>query len=142
MNSINDLSADELFRLAEQKRVEEHETATAHLREELKLLNEKRKELLQDHKRTINDIDRQINSITKKIGGAPKSTSTTGRGRSGISKSIVEILSIHGPTATTQIKQLLDEKGVDAKNVSQQLAYLKRRGLVTNTARGVYGLVD
>jgi hypothetical protein len=139
MNSLTDLSADELFKMAEQKRAEEHEQKTAHLREELKQLTDNRKALISDHKRDVSTLERQIKALTKQIGG---NTSSSGRGRSGISKTIVELLSKNGPTDTKQLKQLLDEQGIEAKNINQQLAYLKRRGQVTNPERGVYSLVD
>ncbi len=138
MNSITELSADELFRLAEKKRAEEHEAKTAHIRDELKQLNENRKSMISEHKRAVSALDRQIKSLTKQIGG----TTSSGRGRAGgISKTIVELLGQNGPTPTTQLKQMLSDKGVEAKNINQQLAYLKRRGQVTNPSRGVYSLV-
>ena len=134
--SIDDMSAEELFELARQKEQQEAEAQREAHKARVEELREQRKQLIAEHKKAIAAIDREL----KELGKGRGSSSAAGRGRGDQSKTMLEIIAKHGPISTADLKAKLQEQGLDTKNLSQQLNYLKRRGAVTTPARATYAI--
>lgn len=132
--TVDALTAEELYALAQEKERQEYEEAQAAVREEIEALRAERRALIAEHKKAVNAIDAQI----RKLGGR----SRRGGGRragSNITSAVLDVLA-NGKASTKEIKTALAEQGVTANNLSQTLAYLKRTGRVTSPSRAVYAL--
>lgn len=133
--SIDEMSAQELYELARQREQEEAERQREAQKARLEELREQRKQLVAEHKKTLSDIDREIQQLS----GSGKGRATgTSRARGDQSKTLLDIIEKHGPISTKALKEKLEEKGIDTKNLNQQLNYLKRRGAIATPERAVY----
>lgn len=132
--NIEDLSADELYKLAEKKKQSEMDAQNSQVREELQALKESRKQLQSDYRKELAKIERHIASLSKKIG---LSTPSSGGSR-GLSKLILQHLQSNESASTDELRAMLQVNGVKSNNINQQLAYLKRKGQITNSGRGIY----
>ncbi len=131
--SIKELSSEELFELAKQKKEEEQRQQEEARKEKLKELRAQRRALLARHRRELAAIDNEIARMQGK-GSVRK-----GRGgRGSATEAVVEIISKAGRITTTELKKQLSEKGVTVGNLPQTLAYLKRQGRITSPARATY----
>ena len=130
--SLDQMSADELFQLAQTRQQQEAEKQREAAREELMALREERRALIAAQKKEVAAIDRKI----EKLSGKPASK---GRGQN-ISKAVLAILTAQGQQSTKEIKAKLDADGIVANNLSQTLAYLKRNGKITSPQRSVYAM--
>lgn len=130
--SLDQMSADELFELAQTRQQQEAEKQREAAREELMALREERRALIAAQKKEVAAIDRKI----EKLSGKPASK---GRGQN-ISKAVLDILTAQGQQSTKEIKAKLDADGIVANNLSQTLAYLKRKGKITSPQRSVYAM--
>ncbi len=128
--SLEELSAEELYELAKKREAEERERQRETVRAEVDKLKAERKAMLARHRKEIAEIDARIRKLTGR--GA-----RSGRG-SGISASVLEILSDKKQHSTRDIKAALAKRGVVASNLAQTLAYLKRQGKVKSPKRSVY----
>jgi len=135
--TIDEMTAEELYELARQKEIEQQEKEREQVRQQVEELKEKRKELIAEHKKALAGIDKEI----KALGGKRRAASGGGRQRGDISQRILDILDARGNIKTAELKAELEEQGVDSKNLNQQLAYLKRKGRISNPGRGVYAIV-
>ncbi|MBF0256566.1 MAG: hypothetical protein HQL47_08955 [Gammaproteobacteria bacterium] len=132
-NSINDLSSEELFRMAEQRRIEEQAQRQEATKQQVADLRAKIRQLDSQYKKDRAALESEISELTG------KSTASKGAGRTpGISAKIVEIIKAEGEISTRDINQKLKDAGIKAKNLSQSMAYLKKRGEVTSVGHGVY----
>ena len=133
--SVESMSAEELYALAQQREQEEQQAQQAALREQIDALRAERRELVAKQKKALAAIDSKI----RKLGG--RAGRSSGRRRSGgnVTDQILEILG-KGKASTQEIRDALESQGVTAGNLSQTLAYLKRTGRVTSPARAVYAL--
>jgi hypothetical protein len=132
--SVENMSAEELYALAQQREQEEQEAQQAALREQIDALRAQRRELVAKHKKELAAIDSKI----RKLGG--RAGRAGGRRRSGnVTDQILAILG-KGKASTQEIRDALESQGITAANLSQTLAYLKRTGRVTSPARAVYAL--
>ncbi len=129
--SIDELSAEELFALAEQRQRQEEEHQREALKEKLRELKAKRRELVSAHRRELAGLDGEI----ERLGGRRPS-----HRRKGVSPSreVLAIVEQAGEISTREIRAQLEERGVTAKNLGQTLAYLKRRGRVVSPSRSRY----
>lgn len=135
--TIDEMTAEELYELARQKELEQQEQEREQVRQQIEQLKEKRKNLIAEHKKAIAAIDKEI----KALGGKRRSSAGAGRQRGDISQRIIDILDARGNIKTSDLKVALEEQGVDVKNLNQQLAYLKRKGRISNPGRGIYAIV-
>jgi hypothetical protein len=128
---LEDLSAEELYALAEQRQQEEEEQQRAAMKEQLEALRAERRELVAAHKKAVAALDAKI----RKLGGK-----TRGRSRSSVNvtDAVLAIVQSAGEISTRDIKAQLDEQGIVASNLSQTLAYLKRQGRVVSPSRSIY----
>lgn len=137
--SLSELSSAELFELANQRKKNEELAKTAHIREERSQLKADKASLVAEHKKALSAIDRQINNLQKKLGQPGNSS---GESKRGMSTSVLDFIGSQDQASVSDIKQYLSEQGLNADNVGQQLAYLKRHGRVLIVSRGVYSLPE
>ncbi len=135
---FNNMTADDLYKLAKQREIDERKWIAEENKQKIAELREERKQLQARHKKEINEVNSRITALGGKVAG----TSTTGKGRTGISAAIVELLDEVGELDTTAIREKLNAVGVSVGNLGQTLAYLKKNGKVTSVSRGVYKKPD
>jgi hypothetical protein len=135
---IEELTAEELYALArkrEKEEAERQEKKHAKKREELKA---KRKELVAKQRKELAALDREI----QKLGGtvrrrAPQKARRAGGGPT-IGEQLTMIVANQPEMAISEIREKAEEAGVETRNLSQTLAYLKRQGRLDSPRRGVY----
>ncbi len=135
---FNNMTADDLYKLAKQRESDEQKWIAEENKQKIADLREERKQLQARHKKEINEVNSRIRALGGKVAGA----STTGKGRTGISAAIVELLDEVGELDTTAIREKLNSIGVSVGNLGQTLAYLKKNGKVDSVSRGVYKKPD
>jgi len=135
---FNNMTADDLYKLAKQRESDEQKWIAEENKQKIADLREERKQLQARHKKEINEVNSRIRALGGKVAGA----STTGKGRTGISAAIVELLDEVGELDTTAIREKLNSIGVSVGNLGQTLAYLKKNGKVASVSRGVYKKPD
>lgn len=135
---FNNMTADDLYKLAKQREFDERKLIAEENKQKIAELREERKQLQARHKKEINEVNSRITALGGKVAGA----AATGKGRTGISAAIVELLNEVGELDTTAIREKLNEVGVSVGNLGQTLAYLKKNGKVTSVSRGVYRKPD
>lgn len=131
--TVSELSADELYALAEKKQQEEAEAEREAMRSKIEALRNKRRELVAKQRKQLAAIDAEI----RKLGGRTKAK---GRGKGSVSNQVIAIVEAAGEISTKEIKEKLEAKGVTAGNLSQTLAYLKRTGRLASPSRSMYTL--
>lgn len=135
--TLEEMTAKELFELARQREQQEQEAQREAQQKRLEALREKRKTLITEHKKALTTIDREI----KKLGGKQRSAGRS-RGRSEITRRIMETLEKNSPMNSAQLREQLQNAGLETKYLGQQLAQLKRQGKVTSPGRGIYAIVS
>ena len=144
----NNMTAEELYNLAKQRKIEEQQKSMQENQQKIAELREERrqlqlqlsKEIREETRKLKNKFKDELKSVNAKIktlGGRVSAASTTGKGRTGASAAIVDILDA-GKMDTKAIREKLEAIGVSVGNLGQTLAYLKRNGRVTSVARGIY----
>lgn len=134
---VEKMSARELFALAERRKKEEADLAQAAAAEKIEALRQQKREVTTEYHRAIAALDREI----RRLGGRGGRKKATVRGvRGGTSSAILKIISDKGKATTADIKSALGKRGIDATNLAQTLAYLKRSGKITSPARATYAL--
>ncbi|MEJ2321717.1 MAG: hypothetical protein P8Z31_05030 [Gammaproteobacteria bacterium] len=130
---IQQMSAEELYALAQKKEKEEEAVQKEKAKAELAKLRDERKELIAKHKKKLAALDAQIRAMGGRTGGASKGRQT------GASATILKLLA-DGEMDTKSIRSRLESMGISVSNLGQTMAYLKRNGKVKSAARGVYKL--
>ena len=130
--SVEELSSDELYALAEARAEEEMERQREEARQVLEDLRQQRRDLIAQQRKELAAIDREIRKLTgkKKSGGRRAGVNVTER--------VMQIVTDAGEIATRDIKDQLESEGLNVTNLSQTLAYLKRQGKVVSPARSIY----
>lgn len=130
------MSSNELFKLAEKRKKEEMAKELEAAKEKINALREKRRELVAKHKKQLAAIDSQI----KKMGGAAPRGASKANGHGSVTKAVLSIIESAGTISTKDLKNALNTQGINAGNLAQTLAYLKRQGRITSPARATYKL--
>ncbi|MFP4080534.1 MAG: hypothetical protein ACLFMW_04240 [Ectothiorhodospira sp.] len=134
--ALENLSAQELYELARRREEEERERAEQERREQLEQLMARRREMVARQKAELAALDKEI----KNLGGRTRSASRRANGsHASLSRKVVELLQEKGEMNTRRIKAELESRGLETRNISQTLSYLKRQGRLQNKGRGVYG---
>lgn len=135
--SIEELSAKELYKLAEKREKQEQEKKLAENKAKIDELKSKRKTIIANHRKELAAIDRQLKKLTGKssVGKSKKDKKS-----SGTTDSILSLLKSNKSMTTAQIRAELEKDGQTVSNLSQTLAYLKRTQRVTSPARSTYSL--
>ena len=137
---IDDLSAEELYALARAREQQEGERKEQEIKEKRGELKAERKRMLVRHRKELAELDRQIRDMG---GSAPKARVGGARRRGGsgegtISQRLCEIVANQPEMTVGEIREQAESAGIDTKNISQTLAYLKRQGRLSSPRRGVY----
>ena len=144
----NNMTAEELYNLAKQREIEEQKKVMQENQQKIAELREERRQLQLKHNKEIREEVRQlknkhknelkdVNARITAFGGRVSAGSAGGKGRTGASAAIVEILDA-GEMDTIAIREKLEAIGISVGNLGQTLAYLKRNGRVASVARGIY----
>jgi hypothetical protein len=129
---LKDLSSDELYALAQRREEEEAEAELAAKRQAIEDLKAQRKAMVAEHTAALRDIDKQI----RQLGGK---TRRAGRGKAiNVTDTVAHIVQTAGEISTKEIRAALESQGIDASNLAQTLAYLKRQGRVGSPSRSIY----
>ncbi|QFY88511.1 hypothetical protein D5125_02890 [Magnetovirga frankeli] len=144
-DTLQNLSADELFELAEKRRQEEAEAEREAKREQVQSLKNHLKQMDKDHRARVRALEREhqkaraaVEAELSALTGSTRSRSAKGMRRDGISAVILGILQAQGELSTKAIKAHLDEQGITPKNLAQTLAYLKSRGQIVSLGHATY----
>ena len=132
---VSELSAAELYELAKQREVEEHEQERAALAKDIEKVKAEKKKLTADYRKQIRALDAKLQALT---GRKPRRRSSMGRGK--ITERILEIISERGPVSTKDLRAQLETDGIQAANLSQLLGTLKKNGRIVSPERAVYAL--
>jgi hypothetical protein len=132
-NSIQELSSEELYKLAEKRRVEEEAQRQEAVKQQIAEIRAQIRQLDTKYRKDRAALEAEIG----KLGGKSAPGKAGGR-MAGISAKIVEIVRAHGEISTKDINQKLQDAGFKAKNLSQSMAYLKKRGEVESIGHGMY----
>ena len=134
--SIKELSSEELFEMAKQRKAEEEARIQAEAKKVVDELRAQRREIVARYNKELKAIEAQINKLT---GRGRKASSAGSSARTpGVSAKIVEIVNAKGEISTKEINAELQAAGIEAKNLSQTMAYLKRKGDVVSVGHGKY----
>jgi|GEM_PF-689781 hypothetical protein len=137
---FDDLSAEELYALAREREQQEEERKEQEFKEKRVALKAERKQMLARHRKELAELDRQIRDMG---GSVPKTRAGGARRRGGsgagtISQRLCEIVATQPEMTVSEIRAQAESAGIDTKNISQTLAYLKRQGRLASPRRGVY----
>ena len=137
--SINELSADELFQLAEARKQEEQQKQRDVLKDELNALRQERRTLMIEQRKALASLDSKIKKLRKQMSPG-KNASGGSRSSNNISLAVLEILGKGKKMSTKEIQATLAKQGIAANNLNQTLAYLKRQGKITSPQRSIYAI--
>ncbi len=139
---IETMSSEELFELAEFRRIEEEKDARQTLKSELEELRKERRELINQHKKTLSQVEDRIEKIRASLSSTPGASNRLSRSSgTNISAVVLSTLETHKKMSTKELQAELNSNGVVAANLSQTLAYLKRQGKIISPERAVYAIV-
>ena len=131
--NITELSAAELYKLAEKREQEELQKSLEANKEKLAALRVKRRELVSKQKKELHKIDIEITRLS----GKPAANKSRKSGGS-VTETVIGIILKAGKISTSDLKAELKKKGISTGNLPQTLAYLKRQGRVISPARTIY----
>jgi len=135
---MNNLSAEELYALAREREKEEAERQEQELRKKREELKAQRKEIVARQRKELAALDREIQKLGGRARGrAPRKGRRAGGGAT-IGEQLCGIVAKQPEMTISEIREEADAMGVDTRNLSQALAYLKRQGRLSSPRRGVY----
>ena len=137
VKSIDELSARELYKLAEKREKQEQQRLAEENKAKIEALKNKRKALIASHRKEITAIDRQLKKLT---GSTATKKTKNNKSTTGTTEKIINLLATNKTMTTVQIRAALQENGLTVNNLSQTLAYLKRTKRITSPARSTYAL--
>ena len=135
---VQEMSAEELYALArkrEKEEAEREEKEFAKKREELKA---KRKELVAQHRKELAALDREILKLGGTVRRREPARARRASGGPTITDQLCAIVATLPEMAIREIREKAESAGIDTRNLSQTLAYLKRQGRLESPRRGVY----
>lgn len=139
---LDELSAEELYALARQRQQEEEQEKIEAFRERRNELKAERREMLLRHRRELAQIDKEIEEmgggVVRRQRASKGPRTSDGDGSATISQALCDIVAQGGEMDTQTIRVQAETQGVDTRNLSQTLAYLKRQGRLESPRRGVY----
>ncbi|MBK1672074.1 hypothetical protein CKO35_01920 [Ectothiorhodospira shaposhnikovii] len=130
-----EMSAQELYALAKRREEQEAVAREDAVREQRRMLREKRKELVRQHRKELAELDREIS----KLGGKASRTRVSRvSSDAGPSQVICEIVGSRPEMSIGEIREQAAAAGLNVKNISQTLGYLKKQNRLDSPRRGVY----
>ncbi len=140
--NVASMTSEELYELARKKEKEEREKERERVAGEIARLQEEKARVRREYRKKVSEIDRKIRALGKKAGATAKTrkrAGKTGTTRGAVSATVLGLFDKSGKKVTTaEIRGALDAAGLETGNLPQLLSYLKRRGRIKSTARGVY----
>ena len=130
--SLENLSSEELYQIARQREEEERVHEEESRREQLQALREERRALVARQRSELAALDRQIRALGGRAGRGRS------RGGSSLSQVVLDAVTAAGKISTAELREQLEGRGVNVRNLGQTLAYLKRTGRLKSRGRGVY----
>lgn len=137
MKSPHEMSSEELFALARQREEQEAAEKEEARRQEREALREKRRELVKQHRKELAALDREIRKLGGRVSGRGNGAGRTAS-EAGPSQVLCQIVSNQGEMTIGEIRAQAEQAGLNVKNISQTLGYLKRQGKLDSPRRGVY----
>lgn len=135
---IEELSAEELYALARKRQKEEVERQEKELVRKREELKAKRKELVAKQRKELAALEREIRRLGGTVRGQAGRKGRRAGGTGTIGDQLCAIVATQPEMAISEIRAKAEEAGVDTRNLSQALAYLKRQGRLAAPRRGVY----
>ncbi|MCG5496040.1 hypothetical protein [Ectothiorhodospira variabilis] len=152
-HTLNHLTAQQIYELAEQKAREEYEQQEASRREQLQALKAERRELLSSHReaqRRLQEAQRaelaHLDGKLLELGGRLPKDSPLQQGRSTqrpqAAEQWLQIIAQAPEMTLADIRERATREGLPTHNLPQRLAQLRRQGHVEQVRRGVYRMVQ
>jgi hypothetical protein len=135
---IQDLSAEELYALARKREKQEAEREEKALVKKREALKAKRKELVAKQRKELAVLDREIQKLGTTVRRRAPTRARRAGGGATIGAQLYAIVATQPEMAIAEIREKAEEAGVDTRNLSQALAYLKRQGRLDSPRRGFY----
>lgn len=140
---LQEMSAEQLFQLAEQRKQEELEQQRAEREARLEELKELRKTLIAEHKKALAEIDKELGRLQPRARNRSRTpSSTTTNGRKADYETLIGLVAQHGPVSSKALKAHLEVAGISTDQLAQKLGYLKRQGRLETPERAVYRIPD
>ncbi|EHQ51796.1 hypothetical protein ECTPHS_03829 [Ectothiorhodospira sp. PHS-1] len=130
-----EMSAQELYALARKREEQEAAAKEEEVREQRQALREQRRELVRRHRKELAALDREISKLGGKASGGRASRAADDAGPSQV---ICEIVASESEMSIGEIRERAAAAGLNVKNISQTLGYLKKHGRLNSPRRGVY----
>ncbi|MCG5500106.1 hypothetical protein [Ectothiorhodospira lacustris] len=130
-----EMSAQELYALAKKREEQEVAAKEEAVREQRQALREQRRELVRRHRKELAALDREIGKLGGKVS---KTRASRGGDDAGPSQVICEIVASEPEMSIGEIRERAAAAGLNVKNISQTLGYLKKQGRLDSPRRGVY----
>lgn len=139
MNDIlNTLSSEELFKMAEQRKVAEEALRQDAIKGQIAELRAQIRKLDAQYKKDRAAIEAEIAKLSGKTAAKPAAPVAAKDRTPGISARIVEIVKTRGEISSKDINTQLKDDGIKPKNLSQTMSYLKKKGKVLSIGHGMY----
>ncbi|MCA1788901.1 MAG: hypothetical protein LC667_03285 [Thioalkalivibrio sp.] len=135
---LEELTAEELFDLARKREKEEAEREEKKFAKKREALKAERKELVAKQRKELAALDREILKLGRTVRRRGPARARRGDGGSTITDQLCAIVATQPEMAISEIRDKAEEAGVETRNLSQTLAYLKRQGRLDSPRRGVY----
>ena len=135
---IEELTAEGLFALARKREKEETEREERKFAKKCEEFKAKRKELVAQHRKELAALDRDILKLGGTVRCRGPARARRARGGPTITEQLFAIVATQPEMAIGEIREKAEEAGVETRNLSQTLAYLKRQCRLDSPRRGVY----
>lgn len=132
--SLENLSSEELYQIAREREEQERQHEEEARREQVSALREERRTLVARHRAELAALDRQIRALGGRAGAG------RARGGSSLTQVVLDAVAKSGEISTADLREQLEGRGVNVRNLSQNLAYLKRTGRLKSKGRGIYAV--
>lgn len=144
--AFEEMTSQELYELARQRAELEKEQQKEARKQRIEELRAKRKEVTNEYNRQIREIESELQNLIgrrrKTVTASASTTATTPpAGKIQATQKVVDFVNAQSQASTKEIKDHLAEIGVEVANLSQLLAYLKKKGRLSSSGRGMYAAI-
>ena len=144
--AFEEMTSQELYELARQRAELEKEQQKEARKQRIEELRAKRKEVTNEYNRQIREIESELQNLIgrrrKTVTASASTTATTPpAGKIQATQKVVDFVNAQSQASTKETKDHLAEIGVEVANLSQLLAYLKKKGRLTSSGRGMYSAI-
>lgn len=144
--AFEEMTSQELYELARQRAELEKEQQKEARKQRIEELRAKRKEVTNEYNRQIREIESELQNLIGRrrrtsVAGAAATATTPPAGKIQATQKVVDFVNAKSQASTKEIKDHLAEIGVEVANLSQLLAYLKKKGRLSSSGRGMYAAI-